>query len=63
MDKEHKDPETIDMGAPCLAQYMHEAWKKHQNTVYWVDINLAIEKRFFRRIQRKSTNEDACKAT
>ena len=20
---------------------MHKAWKKHQNTVYWVDINLA----------------------
>ena len=41
MDKEHKDPETIDLGAPRLAQYMHKAWKKHQNTVYWVDIKLA----------------------
>ena len=41
MDKEHKDPDTIDLGAPRLAQYMHKAWKKHQNTVYWVDINLA----------------------
>ena len=42
MDKEHKDPETVDLGAPRLAQYMHKAWKKHQNTVYWVDINLAL---------------------
>ena len=23
---------------------MHKAWKKHQNTVYWVDINLAQKK-------------------
>ena len=44
MDKEQLDPKTIDLKAPRLAQYMHEAWKKHQNTVYWVDINLAIEK-------------------
>ena len=25
MDKEHKDPETIDLGAPRLARYMHKA--------------------------------------
>ena len=43
MDKEQKDPETIDLGAPRLAQYMHKAWKKHQDAVYRVDINLAIE--------------------
>ena len=23
---------------------MHKAWKKHQNTVHWVDINLALKK-------------------
>ena len=40
--KEHKDPDTIDLEAPRLAQYMQTAWKKHQNTVYWVDINLAL---------------------
>ena len=44
MDKEHKDPETIDLKAPRLAQYMQTAWKKHQNTVYWVDIRLAQKK-------------------
>ena len=38
------DPETIDLNAPRLAQYMHKAWKRHQNTVYWVDINLALKK-------------------
>ena len=35
MDKEHKDPDTIDLNAPRHAEYMHKAWKKHQNTVYW----------------------------
>ena len=44
MDKNHKDPDTIDLEAPRLAQYTHKAWKKHQNTVYWVDINLALKK-------------------
>ena len=44
MDKNHKDPDTIDLEAPRLAQYMHKAWKKHQNTVYWVDIILAQKK-------------------
>ena len=44
MDKNHKDPDTIDLNAPRHAQYMHKVWKRHQNTVYWVDINLALKK-------------------
>ena len=44
MDKEHKDPEKIDLKAPRLARYMHKAWKKHHNTEYWVDIKLAQKK-------------------
>ena len=44
MNKEHKDPYEIDLDAPRLAHYMHKAWKKHQNTVYWVDISLALKK-------------------
>ena len=49
-NKEHKDPETVDLKALRLAQYMQTAWKKHQNTVYWVDINLAQKKglKFYR---------------
>ena len=35
MDKNHKDPETIDLNEPRHAQYMHKAWKRHQNAVYW----------------------------
>ena len=34
MDKNQKDPDTIDLNEPRHAQYMHKAWKKHQNTVY-----------------------------
>ena len=44
MDKNHKDPDTIDLNAPRHAQYMHKAWKRHQNAVHWVDINLAMKK-------------------
>ena len=44
LNKEHKDPNNIDLEAPRLAQYMQTAWKKHQNTVYWVDIKLAQKK-------------------
>ena len=40
----HEDPDTIDLNEPRHAQYMHKGWKKHQNTVYWVDINLALRK-------------------
>ena len=43
-DKEHKDPEKIDLNVPRRAQYLHNAWKKHEDAVYWVDIDLAIRK-------------------
>ena len=43
-DEEHHDPEKIDLNVPRRAQYLHNAWKKHQDAVYWVDINLAIRK-------------------
>ena len=42
--KNHKDPEYIDFSAPRLARYLHNAWKRHQDAVYWVDIDLAIKK-------------------
>ena len=43
-DKEHKDPEKIDLSVPRHAQYLHNAWKRHQDAVFWIDINLAIRK-------------------
>ena len=44
MEKNHQDPDTIDLNDPLHAQYIHEAWKRHQNAVYWVDVNLALRK-------------------
>ena len=44
MDKSHKDPKVIDLNVLRRAQYLHNAWKRHQDAVYWVDINLAIKK-------------------
>ena len=32
------------MNEPRRAQYLHNAWKRHQDAVYWVDIDLAIRK-------------------
>ena len=46
MNKEHKDPDTVDLKAPRLARYLQTAWKKHQNTVYWVDIKHTQKKGF-----------------
>ena len=43
-DKGHQDPAHIDFSVPRRAQYLHSAWKKHQDAVFWVDINLAIRK-------------------
>ena len=44
MDKNHKDPDTIDLSVPRHAQYMHKAGKTHQDAENWVDINLASRK-------------------
>ena len=41
-DENHKDPEHIDFSVPRRARYVHSAWKRHQDAVFWVDINLAI---------------------
>ena len=46
MDKNHKDPETIDLNEPRHAQYLHKAWKRHQNAVYWVDIKFVLKEGF-----------------
>ena len=43
MDKEHRDPQEIDVTRPRLAWYKQK-WKRHQDTVYWVDIQLAQQK-------------------
>ena len=46
MDKEHKDPERVDLKAPRFAWYLHTAWKK-------VDISI-VEKKGFKFYQTRS---------
>ena len=41
-DENHKDPERIDFSVPRRARYVHSAWKRHQDAVFWVDIDFAI---------------------
>ena len=42
--KDHKDPEYIDYSAPRLAWYLQNTWKRHQDTVFLVDIDLGIRR-------------------
>ena len=35
-------PETKGIKILHILKYLHSAWKKHQDAVFWVDINLAI---------------------
>ena len=41
-DETHKDPEHIDFSVPRPARHVHSAWKRHQDAVFWVDIDLAV---------------------
>ena len=43
VDKGHKDLKVFDLSVLRHAQYLHKAWKRHQDAVYWVDIDLAIK--------------------
>ena len=43
-DKGHQDPAKIDFSVPRRAQYLHSVWKKHQDAVFWIDIDLAIQR-------------------
>ena len=42
MDKSHKDPKVIDLNVPRHAQNLHNAWKRHQDAVYFVGSNLLL---------------------
>ena len=43
MHKDHRDPQELDLTEPRLASYKQK-WKVHQDTAYWVDIQLAQRK-------------------
>ena len=40
MIKDHRDPQELDLTSPRLASYKQK-WKRHRETVYWVDLQLA----------------------
>ena len=43
MNKDHRDPQELDLTKPRLAS-CKQKWKVHQDTVYWIDIQLAQRK-------------------
>ena len=43
MHKNHQDPQELELTKPRLASYLQK-WKRHQDTVYWVDIQFAQRK-------------------
>ena len=43
MNEDHRHPQEPDLTKPRLASYKQK-WKRHQDTVYWVDIQLAQRK-------------------
>ena len=45
MNKDHRDPQERDLTKPRLATYKQKK-KRYQDTVYWVDIQLAQRKGF-----------------
>ena len=52
--EDHKDPETIDYSAPHHARYVQNTWKRHQDTVFWIDIDLGIIKEGLKFYQTRS---------
>ena len=53
-DEDHKDPENIDYSIPRHSRYVQNTWKRHQDTVYWVDIDLGIIKEGLKFYQTRS---------
>ena len=43
MNEVHRDPQELDLTKPRLAS-CKQKWKRHQDTMYWVDINFALKK-------------------
>ena len=43
MNKDHRDPQELDLTKPRLASYKQK-WKRHQDTVCWVEIQRAQRK-------------------
>ena len=53
-DENHRDPENIDYSVPRHARYVQNIWKRHQDTVFWIDIDLGIIKEGLKFYQTRS---------
>ena len=53
-DEKHRDPENIDYSVPRHARYVQNTWKRHQDTVFWIDIDLGIIKEGLKFYQTRS---------
>ena len=53
-DENHQDPKNIDYSVPRRARYVQNAWKRHQDTVFWIDINQGIIKEGLKFYQTRS---------
>ena len=53
-NEDHRDPENIDYSVPRRARYMQKSWKRHQDTVFWIDIDLGIIKEGLKFYQTRS---------
>ena len=53
-DENHRDPENIDYPVPRHARYVQNTWKRHQDTVFWIDIDLGIIKEGLKFYQTRS---------
>ena len=65
-DENHQDPKNIDYSVPRRARYMQHAWKRHQDTVFWIDIDHGIIKEGLKFYQTKSNaiiHSKSCKST
>ena len=53
-NEDHKDPEYIDYSVPRHVRYLQNTWKRHQDTVFWIDIDLGIIKEGLKFYQTRS---------
>ena len=53
-DEDHKDAENIDYSVQRHARYLQNTWKRHQDTVYLIDIDLGIIKEGLKLYQTRS---------
>ena len=53
-DEDHRDPEVIDYSVPRRARYLQKSWKRHQDTVFWINIDQGIIREGLRFYQTKS---------